>query len=439
MKINDQNAKSSTNIVKIIFAFGLIVLNYFAIKNLYLLSRDMLYGDFSAEQLIPHPIYPLVRVPSTAVTVKYAAVNRIASDFAQIYFPAQDIAHLDNAYDHKKTLDPWGRPSRYAPALISLCSISICMLDYGYASLVQMLIQYFLFFLILYLAFRSLGIKEYFWFTLLYTNIGLFLTPVGLSWFERGQFSLYVGSSYLILIAGLLRKNITMVIIAAIIAFVKWTALPVAAIFFAVYLLNSRNIKEFWHGLLIIAPFFVIIISLTLLPILFVKGTGVFLFGLVNQELKDNPTGLSLFKIFPRTIVKLLPVLLIILGYINIRSCKRVFNCLVPYLVGVAIIMLLYPTRANDYSVPSLLGMAPILIFWVEQTLYKNQFATNLLIYIFIFFILLASFSTSIIHSVNIMIMIYLLFSILFIISPTFIAQYPPGQKSWKNLFLSID
>jgi hypothetical protein len=437
MKINNQNAKSSINIVKIVFAFGLIVLNCFAIKNLYLLSRDMLYGDFSAEQLIPHPIYPLVRLPETAVTLKYGAVNRIGSDFAQIYFPAQEITHLDYAYDHKKTIDPWGRPSRYAPALISFCSISICRLDYGYACLTQMLVQYLLFFLIVYLAFRSLGIKEYFWFTLLCANICLFLTPVGLSWFERGQFSLYVGSSFLMLVVGLLRKNPAWIVIATLIAFIKWTAFPVMVIFLAVYLLNSRTVKEFRYGIFIIALFSSTIALLTLLPVFFVKGTGVFLFGLINQELNDNPTGLSLFKLLPRYIVKLLPLLLIVLGYINIRNCKGIFTYLIPYMIGVTMIMLLYPTKANDYSAPSLMGFAPVIIYWAGQTEFKHQAATKVLLYAYIFFVLLASFSTSITHSVVFMIIIYLVFSIIFIVSPSIFAKYLLRQKGGKDLLLT--
>jgi hypothetical protein len=365
-------------------------------------------------------------LPETAVTLKYSAVNRIGSDFAQIYFPAQEITHLDNAYDHKKTIDPWGRPSRYAPAVLSLCSVSICKLDYGYACLAQMLIQYFLFFLILYMSFMSLGINEYFWHTLLCANICLFLTPVGLSWFERGQFSLFVGSSFLLLVVGLLRKNPVLIVVSTLIAFIKWTSFPVMVIFLAVYLLNSRTIKEFRFGILIIALFASTIALLTLLPILFVKGTGVFLLGLINQELNDNPTGLSLFKLLPRYIVKLLPLLLIILGYINIRNSKRIFIHLIPFLAGVAVIMLLYPTRANDYSAPSLIGFAPVIIYWSRQTEFKDLAATKVLLCACILFILLASFSTSVTQSVILMIVIYIIFSTLLIVSPSIFAKYLP-------------
>jgi hypothetical protein len=397
----------------------------------------LLYGDFSANRLTPHPIYPLERIPETAITLKYRAVNRIGSDFAQVYFPAQDITHLNDGYNHKQTLDPWGRPSRYAPAVISLCSISLCRLDYGYACLAQMMVQYLLFVLILYLAFRSLGIGKYFWLTLLLGNICFFLTPVGLSWFERGQFSLYVGGSYLMLIVGLIRKNPVWVLMAALIAFIKWTTLPVMAIFLAVYLLNSRNMKEFRHALFFIASFSAIIVLLTLLPILFVRGTGVFLSGLVNQELNDNPTGLSLLKFLPRDLVKFLPMMLIILGYINIRISKGILTHLIPYIVGVASIMILYPTRANDYSVPSLVGFAPIIIYWAGQAEFKQHVATKLLEYVYVFFILLASFSTSIIPTIFNMITLYLVFSIFFIVSPAIFEKYLLQQKGGQEPFLT--
>ncbi|MBZ5574723.1 MAG: hypothetical protein LAO09_22945, partial [Acidobacteriia bacterium] len=129
--------------------------------------------------------------------------------------------------------------------------------------------------MVLYLALGFLEIREFFWFAILFANICFFLTPVGLSWFERGQFSVFVGTSFLMLVVGLLRKNPVWVVIAALIAFIKWTAFPVLAIFLSVYLLNSRNIKELKHSIFIILVFSLPILLMTFLPILFISGPAV--------------------------------------------------------------------------------------------------------------------------------------------------------------------
>src|SRR6185295_16286041 len=104
------------------------------------MSRDMLYGDFSAEHIFPQPHYGFLRVPDTTVSRKYEAVNRLGADFTQIYFPAQKFESIARNYKNG-VFDPWDRPSRMAPFLHLLCSRTICKLTYGWASLLHMLIQ----------------------------------------------------------------------------------------------------------------------------------------------------------------------------------------------------------------------------------------------------------------------------------------------------------
>lgn len=215
MSTNQKNSIAQTNhgfktipkSVKTISIFVLILLNCFAFRNLFILSKDMIFGDFSAQHLIPLPLYPIARIPIRSIPIKYDAENRLGKDFAQIYFPAQDISSPANAFNCR-TRDPWERPSRYAPLILYICSISICQSTYGFAAFWHMIIQILVFLLISYIAFKTFDRIPYFLPFLLFANLCLFLTPTGLSWFERGQFSLYEASSYLLLLLGLWKKNL---------------------------------------------------------------------------------------------------------------------------------------------------------------------------------------------------------------------------------------
>jgi hypothetical protein len=425
-KINSTTVRSMKKVKVLAFTILFIFLNVFALRNFYLLSKDMVYGDFSAQQLIPQPIYTPGRIPETSITMRYQAVNRLAGDFAQIYFPAQDISSMENAYDHKATLDPWGRPSRYAPTVLGLCALTLCKLDYGYASFANILLQLMLFIVILYFVYRSLALKDYFWPSLLLMEFCLFLTPVGLSWFERGQFSLYVGLSILLLLLGLIRKNAILIFLSALSAFIKWTSLPIAFVILVVFLLNSNNARKFRFGIFV-AALFALVFALLLLP--YIRESVVFVKGLLSQELMDNPTGLSLSKFLPRYVVKLIPLLAIIFGYLNIRIGKNTFVSLIPYIAGVTTILLIYPTRANDYSIPTLLGLIPLMLFWVTQLRSDQQVAGNIITALFLLFLIVASFSTLLTHSILIMVIIYIVFSTILITSPSILAFHGARQK----------
>ena len=195
----------------VFFIFHLFILN-----NLMLLSRDMVYGDFSAAKLSPAPRLKIRRVQIR----KYNALNRLGIDFAQVYFPSKAFSNLEKNY-FEGDGDPLKRPSRYAPLIHYLCAISICNLDYGLATFLHMLIQLALFYLSLFYALMKLDLKKYILPTVLLVNYFLFLTPVGLSWFERGQFSLYVASAYLWLILGLRKSNPFLILLSACFSFVK--------------------------------------------------------------------------------------------------------------------------------------------------------------------------------------------------------------------------
>jgi len=386
-----------------------IVLHSLIILNVIRLSADMLHGSSYAKQLFPTPIYRLKRIPRNDLTVTTQAVKSLGGDFAQIYFPAQKPSALGEAYSRATTLDPWRRPSRYPPFIHFLCATTICRLPYGYACLLNLLLQLFLFFSVLYLAFKALGILSYFPLSLLFINSCLFLTPAGLSWFERGQFSLYVAASYLLLSLGLLKKNIGWIALSALLAFVKWISLPFVFVILTVYILIARTRKELTFGILATG---VVSVVIAFFSLLFIKDSLLFIRGLVEQETQYPPSPLALASYLPRFFVKSLPISLIVIGYISAIRNRDDFVNLIPYMAGTAVMLILYPTLAFDYSVPALLGLIPLMIYWVTQAELQGQRGRTACLYLFLGFIVVASFSVQLTRSELMLIIVYLAVSL---------------------------
>ena len=329
--------------------------------NFYLLSRDTIRGDSSADRILVKPRYGIMRVPEIGLAKECQAVNRISADFAQVYFPAR-IASA-KAYT-AETPDPWHRPSRYAPFIHLFCQYSLGKLPYGYASFMNILIQVLLLYASFIFAFRILQIERFLLPALLLVNLCLFLTPAGLSWFERGQFSVYVALAHLWLCLGMIRRNPYCLFLAALFAYVKWTAFPFIFVAVAVWVLTSKNWVEL-KGRIGMAA--VIPLTVAALFLFNLREGLAFLAGLVEQEKTFHPDGLSLVFLLPRYWVKALPLILIVPGWLYLWKSRKDFVSLMPYLAAVGILSLLYPTLAYDYSTSCLLGFIPLLIHWAER------------------------------------------------------------------------
>jgi len=422
------------NIKKTIFYILFVLAHIFILRNAILLSKDMLYGDFSAGKILPSPRYPFERIPDSPSAQQYHAQNRLAIDFAQIYFPSQKMASLSENYQNG-ILDPMQRPSRYAPLVLFLCSITVCKLDYGIASLLHMLIQVFLFYTVFIISFKVLKIEKDLLPGLLLANCYLFLTPAGLSWFEKGQFSLYVGIAYLLIILGFIKRNNFLILLSALFAFIKWTSFPYLVVVLPVYILNSKSLTAGKKNLLLAAAFLLIIISLSLL---FPQQSLYFLKGLYNQERFAVPGGISLVKIIPVGLAKILPVPLIVLGYLNIKINQNVFERNIPFLAGSAILMLTYPTLAYDYSLPSLLGFIPLFFYWTKLPDNPIHYPVReVMKYSFLAFMFFASFSNYLNQAVGKVIVMgeYLLIaSILFIIPLFYYWKYTWDPNRLKKI-----
>ncbi len=356
---------------------------FIAFANFFLLSMDLIYGNHYGEKVFPKPFFGFTRIYDRPNTLEHNAINRLAIDYAQVYFPSQEFSSLTKNYE-TGYLDPLNRPSRYAPFIHYLCSISFCKLDYGYASFAHMLTQVLLFYFFFILAFKILDIEGDLRFGLLITTSFLFITPIGLGWLEKGQFSLYVCLAYLLLILGIIKKNDILIIVSAFFAYVKWTSFPFLLVILVISVMSSKNPKEFIKSSRSALIYFLVLI---LLSLAFRSRFIHFLDGLLLQEAYVQPVGISMSQLLPAWIVKGLPLLFIILGYLCLIRNNKDINKLIPFFTGAGILMLTYPTVAFEYNIPNLFCFIPLIFYWAKDTSLFNK----LLKYGFFLFILLIS------------------------------------------------
>ncbi|MBL8077290.1 MAG: hypothetical protein JNM55_04950 [Anaerolineales bacterium] len=396
------------------YLIGFLVILPFLVYQIYYLSRDMVYGDGSIDNLLIQPRYAAFRVPESSMTIQYNAVNRLAGDFGQVYFPSKDLLHAEEAYNGATTLDPWHRASRYAPFINFVCAVTICQLPYGYAGIVHVVLQFALFSLGLAVALWELKVTKFLVPILFLLLVCIGLTPAGLSWFERGQFSLYVALSYLWLFLGLLFEKKHYIILSALFAFIKWTSFPFLFIFFCVYFLTAMDIKDFRRKLGF-AVIFAIIIEIFFL--IFAKASVRFLLVLIAQEMYSPLYGVSLAKLLPRGVVKLMPFVLILFGYINIRNGRKTLVELVPYFSGAVIISLTFSLIPFEYNIISVFGLAPFLIYWWNSQENDKHYRSILLVAP-VLFLIFGSFSLEIFGTEENTIVFYILISLVCFLVP---------------------
>jgi hypothetical protein len=401
--------KAGRNFPALIYWISFLVLFPFALYQIFHLSIDMIFADGSIDKLIVQPRYNPLRVPENPITARYNAVGRLGADLAQVYFPSQDISRLEEGYSADKTSDPWNRPSRYAPFVHFICALSICRLPYGYAGVVHIFVQFFFFLAGFVIAFKELQILKYLPPALFVIIICLFLSPTGLSWFERGQFSLYVALSYLSLFLAVVKERKEYAVFSALFAFIKWTSLPYLVLFFCVYLLTPATLAGFRKRAVLFVAF---VFTMELMLLFFAKNSILFLAGLVSQEMYAPAFGISLARILPRVVVKLLPVLLILLGCFLARRKDSSMVELTPYFTGSVIILLTFPAIAFEYNILSVFGLIPFVIFWSTLP-HTDQLSGNILLGTFLLFIILASFSVNIFQSEVNIIVFHILMSLI--------------------------
>ncbi len=330
-----------------------------------LMARDVGTGDGSTARLLVGMRYPALRIPPSDAATRFAATDRLAADFAQVYFPVRAGRPLTEAYARASVLDPWKRSSRFAPAVHAVCGWTICALPYGWAALAHLLAQLVLLAHGLVRAHRLLALPHARLATMAtLAATCLLLAPVGLSWLERGQWSVYVGLGYLWLVLGLLLDRTRYVVAAAALAYLKWTSLPFMFVILSAHALAAGSLADFRRRCV---PGLVFGVTFAALFACMPEAGLAFLGGVEHQETTSRANGLTFYAVLPWAVVKLSPLALVAIGALVLRKRHAADPALVPFAAGAAVFLLGYPSVAHDYSLPSLLGFVPLLAFWAGR------------------------------------------------------------------------
>ena len=210
----------------------------------------------------------------------------------------------------------------------------------------------------------------------------LFLTPVGLTWFERGQFDIYSALAILFFMFAVYEKKAYAFVVSGLFFSLKFTAIILFIQAFIIYLLFYRGKGSFkffclWMGTLLL--------TLAFFPRQLVFDSFLALFKFQNQ----SPAGVTLAGKMPYVYVGVLSILSV-LGYLTallLRKNEGAFlKTFLPYLTALLAFDLLMPVRGWEYRFLCFLGFVPMLIPWAMK--YKDDHLYSS-VFIFLFAVFL--------------------------------------------------
>lgn len=338
-----------------------------------MLSADVITGKGQGSSLIIKPRYGFMRVTTGENSLGCNGEERLAADFAQIYFPSRFNIKTIDSYAEQTTADPWLRPSRYPPLLHKICSLTLAKIPYGWASFSHLFIQLILLCYILWLSCKTYKITKYFRKILILSFVIIFLTPSGLAWFERGQFSTYLAVGYALLLVGIHTKKSIFFVSSAIFCFIKWTSIAFLFPFF-LFLILSEFRNKFLnknHDLSLIYNLILFLITFISYFILFYSEGIAFLRDALIQEDSFTPTPMSIYSGNLKDVPKfIIPITLSIIAFLVLIRKNNVYPAYAPLVLIFVIYSTLHPTLSYDYSSPVYIGLLPFLIF---SSLHLNE------------------------------------------------------------------
>jgi glycosyl transferase family 87 len=319
------------------------------------------------------PAYPPVLyglMPSPGTSPVKAAAGAAGGDFSQVYTSALALRHGESAYfpSTPAYADRFGRPAGYPPLMNWLC-VPLTYLSYYHALLVSVLLSIALFTSVSAWLLWMMGLARHIPRLLAMQAALYFLTPIGFTHLERGQFDLIVASATALGLACtfLPRQATASAIVSGALATLKWTTVPFFGCFGAfAFALGSGRRR--WCYVLILA-------LMALGTAAFWHSVGEYWYTIRVFELEAKPRGITFMYYLPRSIAKVLPVVVTVLvvGVAWLSGRKRASNdeMLQAMAVPVAILILslttCYGTVSYEYHTVTLLGATPGLIVWLER------------------------------------------------------------------------
>ncbi|MBF0490879.1 MAG: hypothetical protein HQL15_09790 [Candidatus Omnitrophica bacterium] len=305
-----------------------------------------------------------------------------AADFAAVYYTAKNF---DKPNIYSGQYEANHRPVLYPPIIYYTYNKLFCTYPFPKAALLHLLLQAILLLLSSYFILRYYKLEIMFIPVCISYSLILFLTPVGLSEFERGQFDIYPALSILFFMFGIYESNSPAFAYSALFAALKWTIAPFFIQGFIIYLLISKDNKKF--------KFLGIFTGILLLTLaIFPEQSIQYLQTLYNAQ-NHHREGFSGITRIPAATIIFIFILSLLLYLIPliIHERKNLFlKTFLPYMSGLAVLDLFIPSIAWEYRAIYLIGFIPMAIIWITKytnnSLYKYSFLGSFILIIFIIF-----------------------------------------------------
>jgi len=313
----------------------------------------------------PFPIYPLMPIPETSPV---AGLGAAGADFSQVYTGALALRHGESAYrpESPEFTERFGRPPGLPP-LMNWVYVPLSLLPYHAALLAHTAISLLALLGATALVLWKSGLRRHVWRVTLAQASLYFLTPIGLTHLERGQFDLIVAASTVLCFACVFVAGNSFGLAAAsgFLGALKWTAVPFVWCFSALgFLLGFRS-----------RVFLTIPSVMVLGTVLFWRGLLEYWSSIQVYELDALPEGLTLQHFVPRLVAKMAPVavtlscaLFVVARYRSHRERAQVFVAIsAPFALALANLAVCFATISYEYHTVTTLGMIPCLVLWTEK------------------------------------------------------------------------
>ena len=319
-------------------------------SNVSNLSQSIMTGKVI--HTIPDPLYGFLHFES-----KNSAFNNhtFAVDFAGVYFI---VRNFDKNDIYSGNYDPRG-PIVYSPGMLYFYKKTFCRMPFGVAAVAHLGFQVVL------LLLSTIFILRYYKLSMMIVPVSLLYavlitcSPVGLAWFERGQFDVYAAIALLFFVFGVYESKGYAFALAALFAAFKLTIAVIFIQGFIIYLwMGSHKVK--WKFSSMFAGIFLFAF------ILFPKKLPGFFMCL--QKVQNSPQGLTLVNKLPASVCGAIPVFCVLLFLLLVFFARDKESALrkffLPYMTGLAGLNLLLLANNSEYRIMCCLGFIPLMFVW---------------------------------------------------------------------------
>jgi hypothetical protein len=382
------------------------------------LSRELtLVRTGNAGEAYPLPYYGVM------LTELASAPAIPGNDFSQVYASAESLRRGEPAYHPVH----WrgGRPNY--PPLTNWLYLPITLFTFDVAVLIQHALSLLALGGATFLVLWQTGLRRHIAVAILAQAALYFLTPIGLTHIERGQFDLLVATAVLLCFGCLFLpgNRFGTAILSGFLAAIKWSA-PVFLGAFALLAFLLGMGKKRW-------AFFLIPVVTVVATLCFWHDLPEYWVSITAWEINMRPSGLTFQHLLPRTLTRALPLLIpvVLAALVWLRTDRRevrvqaLRSLSFPAALTLVFQSICFSTLSFEYHTVILLAMIPALVVWIEREIYVSVALKAFTAFAFAV-LLPVTFRvfgfTSLLDSVG-MTKVYALFGLLFFVESVYLAS----------------